>query len=129
MTITFPLIIKPDLQLKLLDLSHAETMHRVIADNREHLDQWLRWSARMQSLDNVIALIERFAHKYAEGDGFHAGLWYQNQFAGGIVCHYINRESHKTEIGYWLGADYVGKGLVTQACRAVIQQLFVNNGG
>ena len=46
-----------------------------------------------------------------------------NQFAGGMACRYLNRDSNKTEIGYWLGAQYTGKGLITRACRAVINYL------
>jgi ribosomal-protein-serine acetyltransferase len=107
-----------------LDEADDETMFALISRNRTHLDSWLRWSGRVQSVDDTRALIERFRAKHALGDGFHAGLWFGGEMAGGVVCHFINRESNKTEIGYWLGADYVGKGLVTRACRAVITQLF-----
>lgn len=113
-------IINSDLELRALEPAHADSMLALILRNRDHLDRWLRWSGRIHTQADVLNLIDRFA----AGDGFHAGLWYQSQFAGGIVCHYINRESNKTEIGYWLGADYTGKGLVTQACRAVITHLF-----
>jgi ribosomal-protein-serine acetyltransferase len=43
---------------------------------------------------------------------------------GGLVCHAIHWESRKTEIGYWLAAEAVGKGLATQAARAALDYLF-----
>jgi ribosomal-protein-serine acetyltransferase len=119
-----PIVINSELELHTLEPAHAEAMLALILNNREHLDSWLRWSGRIHTKQDVLDLIDRFAAKTAIGDGFHAGLWYQSQFVGGIVCHYMNRESNKTEIGYWLGAGYIGKGLVTQACRAVIKHLF-----
>ncbi|MBI5930132.1 MAG: GNAT family N-acetyltransferase [Chloroflexi bacterium] len=121
-----PLLLRVDdeIALRQFDLADAETMFNLILQNRTHLDTWLRWSGRIQTLQDTQALIQRFAEKSVQGDGFHAGLWYKNELAGGVVCHFINRESHKTEIGYWLAEQYVGYGLVTRACRAVIGYLF-----
>ncbi len=121
-----PLLLSVDdeITLRQFDVADAETMFNLILQNRTHLDTWLRWSGRIQTLHDTQALIERFAEKSRQGDGFHAGLWYKNELAGGVVCHFINRESNKTEIGYWLGERYVGYGLVTRACRGVITYLF-----
>ncbi len=120
----FPIILDDKVELRLLTDQDAPLMFDLVTRNRAHLDQWLRWSARVQTLDDVTALIRRFAQKYADGDGFHAGIWFEGQLAGGLVCHYIIRESSKTEIGYWLGAEFVGKGLASRAARAVINHLF-----
>ena len=119
----FPLSVAEDLELRPLALSDADAFLSLIADNRAHLDRWLRWSGRVQTLDDARVLIERFAHKLEAGDGFHAGLWLNGQLSGGIVCHGINRESRKSEIGYWLSEAYVGKGIVTRACRAVDRRI------
>jgi ribosomal-protein-serine acetyltransferase len=122
----FPLKVRDDLELRPLAAQDADAMFHLIEHNRVHLDPWLRWSGRIQTIDDTRNLIDRFTKKLAAGDGFHAGLWYQGQLAGGIVCHQINRESNKSEIGYWLGVQYTGKGLVTSTCRAVIDYLFVH---
>jgi ribosomal-protein-serine acetyltransferase len=120
----FPIQIDENMHLRPFSESDARAMYELILHNRDHLDRWLRWSGRIQTLDDTCALIERFATKYAAGDGFHAGIWEQDRLIGGLVCHYINRESSKSEIGYWLGAEFVGRGKVTRACRAVIAELF-----
>ncbi len=120
----FPLRVDDQLELRPLRPEDADAMIALITRNREHLDRWLRWSGRVQTADDARALIERFAAKAAAGDGFHAGLWLDGQLAGGVVCHGIDRASLKTEIGYWLGAEFVGRGLVTRAGRAVIDALF-----
>jgi ribosomal-protein-serine acetyltransferase len=120
----FPLKIWDDLELRPLQAHDAEVMFNRVEHNRAYLDPWLRWSGRIHTLDDTRSLIERFAKKLAAGDGFHAGIWYQGQLAGGLVCHQINRESNKSEIGYWLAAQFRGKGIVTCACHAVIDYLF-----
>jgi len=103
-------------------------MFDLITRNRAHLDPWLRWSGRVQTLAATRRLIQRFADKQALGDGFHAGLWVNEQLARGVVVHFINRESRQSEIGYWLGAEYVRRGLVTRAASAVIDRLFTVEG-
>jgi ribosomal-protein-serine acetyltransferase len=122
--IVFPLQIDKDIELRPFAATDAEALFALISRNRTHLDPWLRWSGRLQTLEDTRQLIQRFADKQALGDGFHAGLWVGDQLAGGVVVHFINRESRKSEIGYWLGAEYVGQGLVTRAARAVIERLF-----
>lgn len=120
----FPLMINDDLELRILEPGHADELFDLISRNREHLDNWLRWSGRVRTREDALASIERFVTKFEASDGFHAGMWYQGQLAGGLVCHTINRESNNTELGYWLGAEFTGKGLVTLACKAVIHHLF-----
>lgn len=120
----FALSIDDELHLKMLEGDEVERVFVLIQQNRTHLDSWLRWSGRIQTLQDTQNLIERFLAKTSAGDGFHAGIWYKGQLVGGLVCHFINRESRKSEIGYWLAAEATGKGLATRASAAVIDYLF-----
>lgn len=122
--IIFPLKIDDDTELRLFTQSESQLLHTLITSNRNHLDQWMRWSGRIQTLEDVQAFIQKFADKYQANEGFHVGLWVRGQLAGGIACHAMNHESHHTEIGYWLGEEFVGKGLVTRTCRTVLRHLF-----
>lgn len=119
----FPLRVDAEIELRLLTTADAELLWSLLEQNRAHLDAWLRWSGYVRSLEDTRAYIRRFEDKYAAGDGYHALLWFNGQAVGGTVCHFINRESHKTEIGYWLIQSATGKGLVTRTCRAVINHL------
>ena len=44
--------------------------------------------------------------------------------AGQIGYNFFDRENHRTEIGYWLGASFQGKGLITMASTALINNAF-----
>jgi ribosomal-protein-serine acetyltransferase len=122
----FPLALGDNIELRLLDESSVAPMYVMIMANRAHLDPWLRWSARIQTPTDLRAYIDMYAAKYAANDGFHAGIWFHDMLVGGMAVRYLNHDSHKTEIGYWLGAQFTGKGLVTRACRAVINHLIMN---
>jgi len=101
-------------------------MFALLEANRDHFDRWLRWSGRITTATDCEAYIQRFQDKLAIGDGFHLGLWTGNQLIGGFVCHMLNHESHKTEIGYWLAALQAGKGLITAVCSAMISYLIAD---
>ena len=55
---------------------------------------------------------------------FQAGIWHEGRLAG-VVGHLgIDRENLSTELGYWLGEEFEGRGLATAACRALVDHAF-----
>jgi RimJ/RimL family protein N-acetyltransferase len=80
----------------------------------------------------------RIPHPYRMSDaeswivGAHAdveGETYLITLANGTViggCGFDMRDGPATEIGYWLGVKYWGKGYVTEAVRALIDHAFTN---
>jgi ribosomal-protein-serine acetyltransferase len=107
-----------------LEAGDAAEIHALIAANRAHLDRWLRWSAPIRTIADVEAMIERFQRRLAAGNGFHCGIRTEGALAGGVVCWYIDRDNRNAEVGYWLGADYTGRGLATAAARWAVARLF-----
>ncbi|GAB5520569.1 MAG: GNAT family protein [Rhodothermales bacterium] len=99
-------------------------MYRLIAENRKHLDRWLRWSSALDSVKEVAAFIGQFEAKEQAGDGFHLGLWDGEQLAGGVVCWGIHRGNRNAEVGYWLGANFTRRGLATRGAKSIIAHLF-----
>ena len=45
-----------------------------------------------------------------------------------MVCWYINRDNRNAEVGYWLAAEYTGRGLATGAARWAVERLFTTEG-
>lgn len=113
-----------EIELRPLQARHAGEVFRLTEQNREHLRQWLPWVAGNTSIEHTRAFIEQALRQFAEGKGFQAGIWYRGQIAGVIGLHYIDRDNRRTEIGYWLGAPYQGLGIMTRACRAVVEYAF-----
>lgn len=124
MSAYFPVKLDDTALLRPLTTDDTRALFAVLGANSAHLDPWLRWSGRIKTVADVQHYLDRFTQKWAYGDGFHAGIWMGDDLAGGLVCHNINRESRKSEIGYWLAKDYVGRGLATLAARAALRYLF-----
>jgi ribosomal-protein-serine acetyltransferase len=110
--------------LRSLTAADAPAFHAVITANRHHLDRWLRWSSGIDSVEAATEFIADFSRKELAGDGFHLGIWQGDMLIGGAVCWYVHRHHRNAEVGYWLDAQWLGKGFATRAAGAVVHHLF-----
>ena len=113
-----------DTQLRLLEERHAEELTNLIDRNREHLRAWLPWVDATRTVEDLKNFIRGALKQLAQNKGFVAGIWHKGRSAGVIGYDAIDWENRSTEVGYWLGEEYQGKGLVTTACRALVDHAF-----
>ncbi|MCL4295842.1 MAG: GNAT family N-acetyltransferase [Anaerolineae bacterium] len=116
--------IDSDTELRLLEERHAETAFALIDQNREHLRTWLPWAKPGYSLEDCRGYIKQTLQRLADNKGFDVAIFYRGQMAGQIGYNSIDWPNRATEIGYWLGATFQGKGLITVACRALLDHAF-----
>lgn len=110
--------------LRVLEERYAEQIFAVVDRERAYLRQWLPWVDATHSVEDSRAFIKQTLKQFARGDGFVAGIWCGNEFAGTIGTHKLDRLNRKVEIGYWIAARFQRRGIVTSACRAVIDHAF-----
>lgn len=120
----FRMSFRPDAELVLLEEHHAPLVYAAVERNREHLREWLPWVDATHSADTVATFIRKSLEQFARNEGFHAGIFEKGEFRGSVGFKPINWSDSKTEIGYWLEAGAQGRGLMTGACRAVIDHAF-----
>jgi ribosomal-protein-serine acetyltransferase len=109
------------LELRPLELQHAEPLFALVEDNRAYLRQWLGWVDGATDLNDIEAFIRRSLHQQGNNDGIQAGIWYAGGLVGMIGQNFIDWHDRKTELGYWLGAAFQGQGMMTRACRAFVE--------
>jgi ribosomal-protein-serine acetyltransferase len=110
--------------LTLLEERHTDQLFELIERNRSHLREWMPWLDWNTTTADSRGFIKGSLERFAIGNGFDAGIWYEGVLAGIIGTHYINFNSRKTEFGYWLGADFTGHGIMTKACAALLEHCF-----
>lgn len=116
--------INEDLELRILELRHAEELFQLTDQSRNYLREWLPWVDLTKEVEDSKNFIQSGLNQFSNNNGFQAGIWYQNKLAGVIGLHYINWANKCTSVGYWLGEHFQGKGIMTKACKAVIQYCF-----
>ena len=120
--------IDPDLELHLLAERDAGDIFALVEQNRPYLRQWLPWVDYTRSIEDERAFIRSLQAQYLGDNGFACGIWYQKQLTGTIGYHPIDRIKSQVEIGYWLAAPFQGKGIMTKACRVMVDYAFTRLG-
>ncbi|MDZ5783259.1 GNAT family N-acetyltransferase [Marinococcus luteus] len=112
------------LELMLLQKEHAGELFALIDKNRGHLKEWMNWVDSVQSVEDTAANIERALEQAAAGGGFRAGIRFEGVLVGVINYHEVDWGNKKTSLGYWLGKEYEGKGIMTHAVEAIANYAF-----
>lgn len=111
-------------ELMLLEPKYAEMLFVLVERNREYLREWLPWVDKIRSVEDERKFLEGELTKFEKGEGFVLGIWHQKELVGTIGLHYIKQEDRCTEIGYWLSAEFGGRGIMTRACRELMAYIF-----
>ncbi|MFJ7408447.1 MULTISPECIES: GNAT family N-acetyltransferase [unclassified Lysinibacillus] len=110
--------------LKMLDLSDVDELFALTDRSRETLREWLPFVDNVKTVKDTEQFVRNAMQQYADNNGIQAGIYYDGKLAGVIGYHQVNWQHKWTSIGYWLGSDFVGKGLVTNSMMAFIDFAF-----
>ncbi|MEM7009812.1 MAG: GNAT family protein [Thermodesulfobacteriota bacterium] len=111
-------------ELELLNQDHAEELFDLIEQNRAFLKEWLPWLDNNRYFQNTIDFIRIAQMQYENNETAQFTLTYKGSIAGVIGFHRIDWQNRATCIGYWIGEQFQGKGLVTRACSKVLDYSF-----
>lgn len=65
-----------------------------------------------------------FAYRQKKPKEFNLAIEVDGEYVGSIGAHHIDYTNEKTEIGYWIGEPYWGKGIASHAIRKFVVLLF-----
>lgn len=114
------------IEMYVLTEDDAERLFALTNNNRTHLRQWLPWIDDTRTVEDTRDFIASSLRRYKDDMGMSCGIFYKGDLAGVISLNTIDWLNYKTEIGYWLGAEFQGLGLITRACRAMIDHAFLD---
>ena len=111
--------IRDDICLMLLEERHAPVVFAVVDRERAYLREWLPWVDLTTEAEDTLKFIQQSLQQFANNEGLVAGIWCGDEFAGTVGTHKIDWMNRKVEIGYWIASKCQGRGIVTDACRAL----------
>ncbi|MEU6930393.1 GNAT family protein [Streptomyces sp. NPDC046385] len=71
-------------------------------------------------LDSARRYLQGYADKTARDAGRLYGIRVDGELVGGVMFRIFDTESGMAEAGCWVEPGYAGRGLVTRACRAIL---------
>lgn len=119
-----PSKITHELSLERLDPKHTEAIFHLTDKNRTYLRQWLPWVDNVHTAEDTRAFIITTQAQFERNEGFQMAIVWQGEIVGAIGHHRIDWANRSTSLGYWLAEPYQGKGIMTQACRELVNHAF-----
>lgn len=120
----FSLKVDNEIELGLLELRHAQLLVELNSENRTYLREWLPIIGNLTTLEEFQTFIKAGLKRFAENDGWQSGIWYRGELAGCINYRFFNWTVKQTELSYWLGQSFTGKGIMTRAARKLTEYAF-----
>lgn len=113
------------LGLRPLELKDTNELFALTDANRDYLRQWLPWLDSNLRAADTCAFIEQQLEKAQLGQEFVSAICYDQAIVGLIGLHNISWNNRSASIGYWLSAAHQGKGVMTLACRSMVDYGFM----
>ena len=103
----------------------APALCRAATESLDHLRPWMPWATDDYGPDDARGWQRRALEQFARNDGVQAGIFDRGALVGIIGFHAIDWPNRKTTIGYWLDAASQGRGIMTAACRTMVEHALV----
>jgi len=112
------------LTLRAVRPEDAEELFALTDANRASLREWLPWVDATRTPADTLAFIEAAMGQARGGGGFHAAIRSGSAIVGVVGYHEIDWQTRRASLGYWLAAAQRGRGVATDACRAMVNDAF-----
>lgn len=110
--------------LRAIHPDDAAAVYALVDKSREHLRAWLPWVDASRS---AVYTREFFEHVVEQRERQTTAAYLileRGRIAGMIGLHDIEWTNCSFLIGYWVAARAQGRGLITRACRALVDLAF-----
>ncbi|OZB93759.1 GNAT family N-acetyltransferase [Paenibacillus sp. XY044] len=116
----FTYALDDQIELRPLALQHARPLFHLTDRSRDRLREWLPWVDAIREVEHTANFVKNAIKQGAENGGITAGIWVNDEIAGLISYHQIDWNNRSVSIGYWLGKEFEGNGIMTSACRTFV---------
>jgi len=114
------------LLLKPIAVTDLDSLWPYVQDNE--ISKYMSWEPHAEKSE-TITFIERLVTNFNEEKGITWSIFLNNEFCGifSIISILTNHRSlifKRGELAYWLGTEFQGQGIMTEAGKAVIEYAF-----
>ena len=97
----------------------------LVDGERSRLGVWMPWVESSTTIEHQRTWLSRVVGDIQSLDG--CGLWVKGRYAGGVGLS-TDPFGVSGELGYWVGEEFEGRGLVSKACGTLIEHGFGDAG-
>jgi ribosomal-protein-serine acetyltransferase len=115
----FEIKVDENIFLRLHQEKMASLLFDLVEKNRAHFREWLPWLDMNTKIEHTYQFISECETNYKKGTSLNLGIYYQKKLVGALGFNIISSINKSAEIGYMLGKDWNGKGIMTKSCKAL----------
>jgi len=116
----FEIQVDDELLLFLQEARFAREIFQLIDSGRKYLEPWLPWVNSVKKPADTVSFLKQCYNNWQEGNPFSVVIVYSGKAAGIIGFSVIDSKNKRCTIGYWLGRQYQGYGIMTRACKVMV---------
>lgn len=108
----------------------AALLSAAVEASLEHLREWMPWAmTEPKSLEDRVGYLRRMRAAFDKDEEYVYGIFSpdESEVIGGTGLH-KRGEGNCLEIGYWIHADYINRGLATEISAALTKVAFILHG-
>ncbi|MFE0170786.1 GNAT family N-acetyltransferase [Streptomyces sp. NPDC059002] len=124
----FSLPLRDNALLRPLEPWQAEEFAAHLDRAREHIRPWVGPAFVTDDVEGARATLRKYAERQAADEARLFGIWLDGTLVGGVMFVGFDAASGTCEIGCWSEPAGEGHGLITEACRALLDWAFTTRG-
>lgn len=115
------LIIDNNINLKSIQDVNARDLFLLIENNRDYLSEFLNWVPFINLVEDEQEYVESLKN---DETNVAFAILYENRVIGSIGFICIDNLNKNAQLGYCIDKDFQGKGIITKACKKIIEYGF-----
>ena len=116
--------IDDDIILREFSDGDAAAIYDVVKANYDHLRSFMWWAKPEYSLVDAREFIAQGVADARQKKSLGFGIFREGKVIGSIGFVKFDSDAKTTEIGYWIDRDEEGKGIISRACKLLIDYAF-----
>jgi RimJ/RimL family protein N-acetyltransferase len=123
----FPALLDTEhLVIRAPEPTQAPAVNAAIRESYDSLRTWMSWADHLPSEEETRAHLDKASRFFADGVDVGLYLWERDTgtFVGGAGLHARLADPTRRELGYWVRTSARGRGLATEAVRALAEAAF-----
>jgi ribosomal-protein-serine acetyltransferase len=117
-------VVSEGLELRAWREDDVQIAFDIVKRNSDHLEPFMRWMTPDYSLEAARTfIIDSITNRLQKKD-LRLAIFRDSNLIGTIGFVSFDLDAKKTEIGYWIDKEEEGKGIITRACRVLIDYAF-----
>ena len=112
--------VRENVKLRLVKPDDAKSLYDQIEKTRSQLAKYMPWGESTQSIEDEREFLEYCQVRMESQKLWNASILIDGKAVGMIDLHNIDFDNQHAEVGYWLGNEYQGNGVMTDCLKKLL---------